>query len=470
MIIPTYNRSRLLQLAVESVLAQTYPNIELVVVDDGSTDDTPAMLETYAERIVYIRKANQGGTAARNTGIAAARGEYLNFLDHDDLLLPTKIERQMEIMKARPEVGLVHCGYYRMDKDGNYIDKVNFLPEGDVRTQLVCGCFLWSGAPLIRRECIDRIGVFDETVWSSDADMWLRIALAGYHFGCVQEPLGVYRILPDSSMSDVSRTERMDMPILERVFSDPRLPAEVLAMKTQAYFNQRFWLSCRYYTIGKWEDAQRNLQEAVALCPDLLVRTSDLLHLFCTNALDPRVGEPVKFINDVFDHLPPAVDQAIRPFYFYLLSWVYAGLAMRNYAYRKTDEAKRQLAQAIALDSTLVDRTDDFARALCDYALRLPVTPHVYIDTVLQNLPAEGQCLAHLRSQVLGEVRIACAFRDYSTGKRQLVPQQVLAALRYRPALLANRGVVAIFVKSLPRLMTREHTLRTGAAVVQSAV
>lgn len=241
-------------------------------------------------------------------------------------------------------------------------------------------------------------------------------------------------------------------------------------MKTQAYFNQRFWLSCRYYTIGKWEDAQRNLQEAVALCPDLLVRTSDLLHLFCTNALDPRVGEPVKFINDVFDHLPPAVDQAIRPFYFYLLSWVYAGLAMRNYAYRKTDEAKRQLAQAIALDSTLVDRTDDFARALCDYALRLPVTPHVYIDTVLQNLPAEGQCLAHLRSQVLGEVRIACAFRDYSTGKRQLVPQQVLAALRYRPALLANRGVVAIFVKSLPRLMTREHTLRTGAAVVQSAV
>ena len=105
-IIPTYNRSELLQLAIESVLAQTYPAIQLIVVDDGSSDDTPAMLAQYAGRIVNVRKANQGGTAARNTGIQFAHGEYLNFMDHDDLMMPTKIERQMEIMHAKPEVGL----------------------------------------------------------------------------------------------------------------------------------------------------------------------------------------------------------------------------------------------------------------------------------------------------------------------------------------------------------------------------
>jgi glycosyltransferase involved in cell wall biosynthesis len=463
-IIPTYNRCKLLQLAVESVLAQTYPAIELIVVDDGSTDDTPNMLKQYAGRIVYIRKINQGGTAARNTGIKAAHGEHLSFLDHDDLLMPTKIERQMEIMNARPEVGLVHCGYYRMDKDGNYIDKVNFLPEGDVRKEIVCGCFLWSGAPLIRRECINRVGMFDETVWSSDADLWLRIALAGYHFGCVQEPLGAYRILPDSAMADVARTERMDMSILERVFSNPRLSAEVLAMKTQAYFNQRFWLSCRYYTIGEWEDAQRNLTEAISLRPELLERTLDFLHLLCTNALDPRVDDPVKFVNNVFDHLPLAVDEVIRPHHSYLLSWVYAGLAMRNYAYGRIADAKRQFAQAIALDRTIVERTDDFARALCDYALRLPVTPHLYIDTVLQNLPAEGQQLAQLRSRVVSEISIASAFQDYSTGNQHLVPQKVLAALRYRPSWLANKGVVSIFVKSLPRLMKRRSALQARAS------
>lgn len=453
-IIPTYNRSRLLQLAVESVLAQTYPAIELIVVDDGSTDDTPATLEQYAGRIVHIRQANQGGTAARNTGIRAAHGKYLSFLDHDDLLMPTKIERQMEIMDARPEVGLVHCGYYRMDKDGNWFDKVNLLPEGDVRKEIVCGCFLWSGAPLIRRECIEEVGLFDESVWSSDADMWLRIAIAGYHFGCVQEPLGAYRILPDSSMADVSRTERMDMPILERVFADPRLPAEALAMKSQAYFNQRFWLSCRYYTVGQWEDAGRNLMEAIRLRPELLDRTGDLLHLWCTNALDPRVDDPVQFIKDVFEHLPPIVDTAIQPHRSHLLSWVYAGLSMRNYGRGEITLARSQLAQAIALDATIVEGTDDFVRALCDYALRLPVTPDAYVNIVLQNLPTEGQSLARVRRRVLSQVNVASAFRDYFAGKRELVPRNVITALRHRPTLLANKGVISIFVKSLPRLLT----------------
>jgi hypothetical protein len=433
-IIPTYNRSKLLQLAVESVLAQTYPAIELIVVDDGSTDDTPAMLEQYAGRIVYIRQANRGGTAARNTGIRAARGEYLSFLDHDDMLMPAKIERQMEIMDARPEVGLVHCGYYRMDKDGNYIDKVNFLPEGDVRKEIVCGCFVWSGAPLIRRECIEQVGVFDESVWSSDASMWLRIAIAGYHFGCVQEPLGAYRILPDSSMADVSRTERMDMPILEQVFSDPRLPAGALA--------------------------KRNLMASISFRPELVERTEDLLHLFCSNALDPRVDDPVQFVKDVYDHLPSIVDQAIQPYRSYLLSWVHAGLSMRNYGHGKIAEARDQLAQAIALDATIVERTDDFARALCDYALRLPVTPNTYVDTVLENLPAAGQSLARVRRRVLSEVSVASAFRDYFAGKRERVPHHVITALRYRPSLLANRGVVSIFCKSLPRLMAGDSARR----------
>lgn len=454
-IIPTYNRAGLLKLAIDSVLAQTYPHIELIVVDDGSTDDTPRMLEAYGDRIVVVRKANRGGTAARNSGIEVARGEYFNFMDHDDLMAPAKIEKQVAIMHARPEVGLVHCGFYRIDRDGNPIDKVNFLPEGDVRPALVQGCFLWSGAPLIRREVIERVGTFDVNVWSSDADLWLRIAIAGYHFGCVQEPLGSYRILPDSAMADISGTERMDMSILERVFADPRLPDEARRMKPFAYFNQRFWLSCRYYTVGKWEDAQRNMLEAILWKPSVMEHPSELLHLICINVLDPRVADPVQYMNDVFDHLPSEVEAAIGMHRDYLLSWVYAGLSMRNYARGNVAEARRQFEQAIALDHTIIERKDDFARALCDYALRLPVAPRAYIDTVLDNLPHEARALAQLRRQVISEVTIASAFRDYQTGRRRLVPKKVFDAVRYRPQLLSNRGVLAIFVKSLPQLMAR---------------
>jgi hypothetical protein len=447
-IVPTYNRCALLKHTIESVLAQTYPAIEIIVVDDGSTDETSEMLKHYGKRIVSIRKANGGGTAARNTGLKAARGQFLNFLDHDDLFMPTKVERQMQMMRARPDVGLVHCGYYRIDKDGNDIDIVNFLPEGDVRERIVCGCFVWSGGPLIRRECMDRVGTFDEAAWSSDADLWLRIAIAGYRFGCVQEPLGAYRILPDSSMADVARTERMDMPTLARVFSDPRLPAGARAKMPQAYFNQRFWLSCRYYTVGQWADAERNLREAIRRRPEVLDHPWELLGLFCTNALDPRVDQPIQFINDVFDHLPPAVETLLRPHYAYVLSWIHAGLSMRSYGHGRLVEARGHIAEAIRVNRAIVEKTDEFARALSDYALRLPVIPERYVDTVLQNLPVEGKPLVSIRSRVLSDVNIASAFRDYSAGKWNAVPRKVLTALRHDPVRLST-----VFVKFFPRLI-----------------
>jgi glycosyltransferase involved in cell wall biosynthesis len=451
-IIPTYNRAALLRETISSVLAQTYPAIEIVVVDDGSTDATPELLASYGDRIRVIRKQNGGGTAARNTGILAAHGEFISVLDHDDLLLPEKIARQVALLEARPELGLVHCGYYRMDHAGRYLDKVIDLPEGDVRMQIVLGCFIWSGAPLIRRAVFDEVGLFDEQIWSSDADMWLKIALAGYPFGCVQEPLGAYRILHDSSMADVERTERMDARILEWVFADPRLPAAARPLENEAHFNQRFWLACRYYTLGRWDDAQRNLRMAIERKPALLNNPRDLLQRFCTNALDPRVVDPVRFVEQLYQYLPPEVLAVAAPFRESLLSWVYIGMAMRNYAYGQIDLAREQLAQAVQIDPGIPQRPDEFSAALVDFALRLPVTPTTYITTVLENLPAAAQPLQRVRNQALSAVQISQAFRNYQRGQRRRVPAQVLSAVRLRPALLANRGVLAIFARSLKEL------------------
>lgn len=454
-IIPTYNRSRLLRETVDSVLAQTYPNIECVVVDDGSTDDTPAVMAAYAGRIVYIRTENQGGTKARNTGIAAARGKFLNFLDHDDLLLPEKIARQMEILRSRPKIGLVHCGYYRMDKDGRYLDIVNHLPEGDVRTEIVQGCFMWSGAPLVRRQVIEEVGVFDPSVYSSDQDLWLRIALAGYEFGCAQEPLGAYRILPGSSMEEVSLTERLDMPIIDRIFADPRLPLAAQRMKTQAYFNQRFWLACRYYVTGQWDNAIRNIEEALKLRPELKNRSLELLYHFASNAFDPRVPDPVQFAENVFAHLPAALEAVMRPHYPDMISWMHVGVSMRLYATGQIAEAQQHFNEALGCDPSLANRPAEFRRTLVDYALRLPGKPNQYIDTVLSNLPPKAAALARQHRQLRSEAHLACAFQDYHAGKRRAVPSRVLAAIFYRPVLLKNKGVWAILVKSLPALLNK---------------
>ncbi|HRO28701.1 MAG TPA: glycosyltransferase family A protein, partial [Luteimonas sp.] len=122
-IIPTWNRRELIGRAIDSVLAQTRPVDEVIVVDDGSTDDTQAYLaDRYGERISCIRQANAGVSAARNRGLAMARGRYIALLDSDDEWLPEKTQRQVAFLDANPGVGMVLCNVMRMDPDGSMID------------------------------------------------------------------------------------------------------------------------------------------------------------------------------------------------------------------------------------------------------------------------------------------------------------------------------------------------------------
>jgi tetratricopeptide (TPR) repeat protein len=389
--------------------------------------------------------------AARNRGMWAASGEYLTFLDDDDLLMPAKIERQAQVLDTRPEIGLVHCGYYHIDKDGNHLEKVSFLPDGSLR-ELVCTNLIWSGGPLIRRQCLQQVGLFDEETWGSSADwdMWLRIAQAGYQFACVQEPLGAYRIQPDSMMSDVPKLEHGLFAVLDKVFASPQLPDDVTAVKEQAYGGIRLWTSWRYYAAGRWDDAQRNLREALALRPDLVEHPEHLLRHLYSDALSVRISDPSKFVKDVFDHLPPSAD-GLRGYRQQTLGHVFVGLALKNYGVGDIADAKRQFTKAITLNPAILDQTENFAEALCRHAMRLPVdAPLAYADAVLQNLPAGAERLGRMRSRVLSEVSLGCAFEDYYAGRRQLAARHVLTALRHRPSQLTNSGALAILWKSLP--------------------
>ncbi|NIV30518.1 MAG: glycosyltransferase [Anaerolineae bacterium] len=454
-IIPTYNRSKLLRVALESVLAQTYPNVEIIVVDDGSTDDTATLMEEYAERVIYLRQANQDVAAARNTGIRAASGEYLTFLDDDDMILPTKVERQMQVLTSQSRVGLVHCRFYHIDEGGNRFSRIGPLPAGAVLKELLCRNFIWVGAPLIRRQCLERVGLFDEDIPAicADWDMWLRIAQAGYPFACVQEPLGAYRVQRGSMLANVAELEQAILAIFDKVFANPRLPADAAAVKAQACGTWRLWISWRYYAAHRWDDARRNLAEGLTLHPQLLGDRAEFLDTLCNEALDVRVDDPFQFIDGVLDHLPPAAD-AIRPYRTYLISRVYVGLALRHYGDGKIAEAKHQLTAAIALHPAMLERPEDFARALCAYAMRLPVTPDVYVAAVFRNLPSEARRLERLRSRVLSDVNIGCAFEDFFAGRRRLAARRILSGLRHRPSWLGNRGVVSVLMKSLPGFLS----------------
>jgi hypothetical protein len=161
----------------------------------------------------------------------------------------------------------------------------------------------------------------------------------------------------------------------------------------------------------------------------------------------------------MFDHLPPAAD-SLRPYRSQLLSQVYTGLALRNYGLGRIAEAKRQLAEAITLEPVMLEQTENFVYLLSHYAMALPNgEPFSYVNTIFQNLPDEAQRLKQIRSNALSRVSVACAFQDYFAGRRRLTVRRVLTALRYRPAWFTNRGVISILLRSLPTLLTRQHSL-----------
>ena len=217
-IIPTYNCARYICEAVDSVLAQTFTDLEVIVVDDGSTDDTKERLDAYRDCIRYIHQENQERSAARNTGIRNATGEYLAFLDADDLWLPHKLELQVPVFEQAPEVGLVYCWAYYIDASGQRIHRRgenvlrSFEAGGNVFETLLFDCVITAGgsSAVIRQDCIRQVGFFDEALTHvEDWDMWLRIA-ARYSVAVVPQALVCFRVSDPAML--LEKHARYDVP------------------------------------------------------------------------------------------------------------------------------------------------------------------------------------------------------------------------------------------------------------------
>ncbi len=180
-IIPAYNGARFLPEAIESVLAQTYKDYEIIVVDDGSTDNTKEILKPYFDKIKYIHQQNQGAATARNTGIRHSQGEYIAFLDADDVWLPEKLHTQVYYLDNNPEVAMVYSRSFTISGDGELISKKSSykdFPSGEIFNILFLhSFFIYTSTVVVRRRILDTVGLFDESlITSEDRDLWLRIA------------------------------------------------------------------------------------------------------------------------------------------------------------------------------------------------------------------------------------------------------------------------------------------------------
>jgi glycosyltransferase involved in cell wall biosynthesis len=196
-VIATYNMGQYLPQAVQSVLAQTYPNVEVQIVDDGSTDDTPTIVRQWDghPRVRVHPQANAGKAHAMNQGVALSGGSFIAYLDADDIWLPEKLARQMPLFAAQSEFGVVYSDYERMDGEGRPLQKgPTHMHRGRVSGPLLIENFVPYSTAVVRRECFDRIGGFDETIrMGLDYDLWLRLS-AHCQFDFIPAPTARYRI------------------------------------------------------------------------------------------------------------------------------------------------------------------------------------------------------------------------------------------------------------------------------------
>ena len=242
-IIPTYNRAPYIAEAIRSVQAQTRRDVEIIVADDGSTDNTPDIVSQFGQGVTYLQLPHRGQPAAtRNAGLRAGEGEYVAFLDSDDLFLPGKLALQLAAFEQHPEAGLAYSnGYFFRDDPqvptGRTLDGMP-TPTGDALADLLRGNFLTSPVVLIRHDCLDIVGLFDERpefFAVEDYDLWLRIAA---HFPFVYAPgdVAAIRRHGESISRDVAALRSRALLVLAKLeASNPDLTRRHRAALDEGY-------------------------------------------------------------------------------------------------------------------------------------------------------------------------------------------------------------------------------------------
>ncbi|WP_244311991.1 glycosyltransferase [Marinobacter vulgaris] len=232
MITPTYNRAKFLPDAISSVLGQSFSDFELIVVDDGSTDDTCSVIEPFLvdSRVRYLHQENRGQSHARNIALGLAEGEFIAFLDSDDLWSPWKLEKQLAVFDTEPEADIVHGDEAIINEQGRVTSSKNMKRySGFISPHLLADNSVSITTALVRRRCFDEMGVFDTSIGvADDYDLWLRFS-ARYRFRYEPGIVASYRVMPDQISSDKHRRFAANELIIKRFleqFGDVIDPAE----------------------------------------------------------------------------------------------------------------------------------------------------------------------------------------------------------------------------------------------------
>jgi glycosyltransferase involved in cell wall biosynthesis len=273
-VIPVHNGEDFVAEAIESVLGQSQPALECIVIDDGSTDATRDAVLQFGDAVTYIHRSQSGVAAARNHGTRLARAELVAFLDHDDVWLPTKLERQLQAL-SESGAAMALCAVYVIDSARTVLATKRVSPRNDLLT----GMLLFDGTTtvscsstgLMRREALVAMGGFDTALsMSADWDLLLRMLLEGT-VAYVDEPLVLYRVHESNMSRRVSAMERDMRYAFAKAFSNPALPESLRQRRNRAYGGLCRMLAGSYRDSGQLLSAARVLALGASHHPSLLL-------------------------------------------------------------------------------------------------------------------------------------------------------------------------------------------------------
>lgn len=265
-VIPNYNYARYLNGAIDCALTQSHENVEVIVVDDGSADNSRSIIEGYGDKIKAIFQSNAGVSAARNNGAKLAAGEYIAFLDADDIWFAEKLEKQVGLFELEKNLGLVHVGVEEFDDEGNTLKIRLDGMSGDVSHELLLferSVVLGGGSGMmIPRDVFEQVGGFDlNLLTSADWDLFYRVSTK-HKIGFVPEVLLKYRIHGSNMHGNINRMEDEMLYGFEKAFKlDPKVSRRV------CYGNLHLTLAGSYFHVGQYFDFFRHTVKSIYFRP-----------------------------------------------------------------------------------------------------------------------------------------------------------------------------------------------------------
>jgi glycosyltransferase involved in cell wall biosynthesis len=359
-IIPTYNHAHYLCEAVDSVLSQDYDDYEIIVVDDGSTDNTGQVLASYGSKVRCIYQRNQGLATARNTGIKAARGEYIALLDADDLYKPDYISTLTSIMSSNPHAHAIHCASRFVDKNNKTLPQTagRIVTPDTLYPTLLHGNFIPPLCMFVSSKCYKNLGYFDTNLpVVEDWDLWLRLARE-YCVISTSKILARYRVVHNSMSTNIERMLKYKLDVLEKNFGKGlEDKAQLSDFEREAYSRTYLTAAVEYLQISEPKNAYSCFVRAFDIFPHLINSLDIINEIFwgsvqrgyrgCLDYINIKENSSVLF--NILGELvrDPKIDPIFKTLYKKACGNAYLVISQNNYKAGNYHEIRRHWIAAL---------------------------------------------------------------------------------------------------------------------------